>query len=261
MLDRIGHLIKRPGLPDPSYRFLLEAEPADEAVSLDCETTGFDPRVDEVVSIAAIRIAGRRILASSAFRALVRPEGAMRPDSIKVHRLRQQDVAQAQPMSEVLLLYFIGSRPLVGYWIQFDVRMLDEYLLAMIDMRLPSRQIDVSPRLRSQIREHAARHVRRFALCRHSRRSETAHAGATRCIRGRPRRGQDVSRARGHAGAQRAVAASEVRSSRRLLDRLSGTDTRSVRRCPGWHTAGSVARVSRTRSRPLGVLARSQGVT
>ena len=144
MLDRIGHLIKRPGLPDPSYRFLLEAEPADEAVSLDCETTGFDPRVDEVVSIAAIRIAGRRILASSAFRALVRPEGAMRPDSIKVHRLRQQDVAQAQPMSEVLLLYFIGSRPLVGYWIQFDVRMLDKYLLAMIDMRLPSRQIDVS---------------------------------------------------------------------------------------------------------------------
>ena len=168
MLDRIGHLIKRPGLPDPSYRFLLEAEPADEAVSLDCETTGFDPRVDEVVSIAAIRIAGRRILASSAFRALVRPEGAMRPDSIKVHRLRQQDVAQAQPMSEVLLLYFIGSRPLVGYWIQFDVRMLDKYLLAMIDMRLPSRQIDVSPRLRSQIREHAARHARRFALCRHS---------------------------------------------------------------------------------------------
>jgi DNA polymerase-3 subunit epsilon len=168
MLDRIGHLIKRPGLPDPSYRFLLEAERADEAVSLDCETTGFDPRVDEVVSIAAIRIAGRRILASSAFRALVRPEGAMRPDSIKVHRLRQQDVAQAQPMSEVLLLYFIGSRPLVGYWIQFDVRMLDKYLLAMIDMRLPSREIDVSRLLRSQIREHAARHARRFALCRHS---------------------------------------------------------------------------------------------
>ena len=193
MLDRIGHLIKRPGLPDPSYRFLLEAEPADEAVSLDCETTGFDPRVDEVVSIAAIRIAGRRILASSAFRALVRPEGAMRPDSIKVHRLRQQDVAQAQPMSEVLLLYFIGSRPLVGYWIQFDVRMLDEYLLAMIDMRLPSREIDVSRLLRSQIREHAARHVRRFALCRHSRRSETAHAGATRCLRGRRRRGRNVS--------------------------------------------------------------------
>jgi DNA polymerase-3 subunit epsilon len=33
---------------------------------------------------------------------------------------------------------------LVGYWIQFDVRMLDRYLLAMIDTRLPNRRIDVS---------------------------------------------------------------------------------------------------------------------
>ena len=49
-------------------------------------------------------------------------------------------------MSEVLpdLLHFIGSRPLVGYWIDFDVRMLDKYLLAMINTRLPNRRIDVS---------------------------------------------------------------------------------------------------------------------
>jgi DNA polymerase III subunit epsilon len=33
---------------------------------------------------------------------------------------------------------------LVGYWIQFDVRMLNKYLLAMIDTRLPNRRIDVS---------------------------------------------------------------------------------------------------------------------
>ena len=146
MFGRLGHLIKRFGLTDQSYRFLFEAEPGNEAVSLDCETTGFDPWVDEIVSIAAISITGRRIQASSAYRALVKPEGTMRPDSIKVHQLRQQDVAQARPMTDVLpeLLHFIGSRPLVGYWIQFDVRMLDRYLLAMIDTRLPNRRIDVS---------------------------------------------------------------------------------------------------------------------
>jgi DNA polymerase-3 subunit epsilon len=146
MFGRLGHLIKRFGLTDQSYRFLFEAEPENEAVSLDCETTGFDPWADEIVSIAAIRINSRRIHASSAYRALVKPEGAMRPTSIKVHQLRQQDVAQARPMSDVLpeLLHFIGSRPLVGYWIQFDVRMLDKYLLAMIDTRLPNRRIDVS---------------------------------------------------------------------------------------------------------------------
>jgi DNA polymerase-3 subunit epsilon len=146
MLGQLGRLINRIALSDRSYRFLFEAEPGNEAVSLDCETTGFDPWVDEIVSIAAIRIAGRRIHASSAFRALVKPEAAMRPDSIKVHQLRQQDVARARAMADVLpeLLHFIGSRPLVGYWIQFDVRMLDKYMLAMINTRLPNRRIDVS---------------------------------------------------------------------------------------------------------------------
>jgi len=146
MFGRLGHLIKRFGLTDQSYRFLFEAEPGNEAISLDCETTGFDPWVDEIISVAAIRVVGRRIQASSAFRALVRPDAAIRPASIKVHQLREVDVAGARPMSEVLpeLLRFIGSRPLVGYWIDFDVRMLDKYLLAMINTRLPNRRIDVS---------------------------------------------------------------------------------------------------------------------
>ena len=146
MFGQLGRLINRIALSDRSYRFLFEAEPGNEVVSLDCETTGFDPWVDEIVSVAAIRIKGTRILASSAFRALVRPEATMRPASIKVHQLRQQDVAQARAMTDVLpeLLHFIGSRPLVGYWIQFDVRMLDKYMLAMLNTRLPNRRIDVS---------------------------------------------------------------------------------------------------------------------
>ena len=54
--------------------------------------------------------------------------------------------AVARPMFGILpdLLHFIGSRPLVGYWIDFDVSMLDKYLLAMINTRLPNRRIDVS---------------------------------------------------------------------------------------------------------------------
>ena len=146
MFGQIGRLINRIALSDRNYRFLFEAEPGNEAVSLDCETTGFDHWVDEIVSVAAIRIVGRRIQASTAFRALVKPDAAIRPASIKVHQLREIDVAGSRPMAEVLpdLLHFIGSRPLVGYWIDFDVRMLDKYLLAMINTRLPNRRIDVS---------------------------------------------------------------------------------------------------------------------
>jgi DNA polymerase-3 subunit epsilon len=133
-------------LRDRSYRFLFQQSNAGEAVSLDCETTGFDPWVDDVVSVAAIPISGSRILASRSFRALVRPEAAMRASAIKVHQLRKIDVEQARPMNEVLpeLLRFIGNRPLVGYWIDFDVRMLDKYLIEMLNIHLPNARIDVS---------------------------------------------------------------------------------------------------------------------
>ena len=43
MFGQIGRLINRIALSDRNYRFLFEAEPGNEAVSLDCETTGFDP--------------------------------------------------------------------------------------------------------------------------------------------------------------------------------------------------------------------------
>jgi DNA polymerase-3 subunit epsilon len=146
MFGQIGRIINRIALADPQYRFLFEAEPGNEVVSLDCETTGFDPWVDDIVSVAAVRVVGRRIQASLAFRAMVKPQAAIRPDSIKIHQLRPMDVAGARPMFEVLpdLLRFIGSRPLVGYWIDFDISMLDKYLLAMINTRLPNRRIDVS---------------------------------------------------------------------------------------------------------------------
>jgi DNA polymerase-3 subunit epsilon len=49
-------------------------------------------------------------------------------------------------MREVLpdFLRFVGSRPLVGYWIAFDVRMLNKYLFSLLNVHLPNRRIDVS---------------------------------------------------------------------------------------------------------------------
>src|SRR5262245_10538741 len=99
-LREIKRAINRLTLSDRQYRFLFEAEPENDTVSLDCETTGFDPWVDDIVSIAAVRVTRRRIQASTAFRALVRPDSAMRPAAIKVHQLRHKDLADARPMSE-----------------------------------------------------------------------------------------------------------------------------------------------------------------
>jgi DNA polymerase-3 subunit epsilon len=66
--------------------------------------------------------------------------------SIRVHQLLSKEVERGRPMQEVMpeLLRFIGSRPLVGYWIDFDVRMLDKYLIDTLNIHLPNRRFDVS---------------------------------------------------------------------------------------------------------------------
>jgi DNA polymerase-3 subunit epsilon len=143
----LWRLFWRASLADHSYKFLFKSGPPDEAVSLDCETTGLDPRVDDILTVAAVRIRGNRILVSERFEATVRPEDARSSsDAIKVHRLRERDVAEADPMRRILpeLLRFIGGRPLVGYYIDFDVRMLDKYALWLIQTKLPNPQIEIS---------------------------------------------------------------------------------------------------------------------
>jgi DNA polymerase-3 subunit epsilon len=134
-------------LADDNYRFLFDEPPPDEWVSLDCETTGLDRRRDEIISIGAVRIAGSRVLASERLELLVRPEKrAISSAAVKVHRLREQDVAQgiAPEAAMAQLLRFIGSRPLVGYYLEFDVAMLNRVIWPMLGLRLPQRKIEVS---------------------------------------------------------------------------------------------------------------------
>ena len=115
--------------------------PADEVVAIDCETTGLNVRTDDIITIAAIKIRGNRILTSERFEATVRPDAGMRAEGIKLHRLRQADVAQSPFIRKVLpgLLHFIGGRPLVGYYVDFDIAMLDKYVLPYIEIELPNR--------------------------------------------------------------------------------------------------------------------------
>jgi DNA polymerase-3 subunit epsilon len=142
-LKRSWHLRR---LKDPAYGFLFEPPPPDESVSFDCETTGLDRSRDDIVSIAAVRIKGSRILTSQRFEAVVRPTARMNPEAIKVHRLRERDVAMGRALAEVLpqFLRFIGSRPLVGYYLEFDCAMVDRYLRRWLGIELPNPRIEIS---------------------------------------------------------------------------------------------------------------------
>jgi len=133
-------------LADPHFAFMYDAPPKDEWVTLDCETTGLDVRRDQIVSIGAVRIVGNRLLTSQRLELLVRPERAPSAGSVRVHRLRERDVAAGMKPEVAMrrLLEFIGSRPLVGYYLEFDVAMINREIWPMLGVGLPQPKIEVS---------------------------------------------------------------------------------------------------------------------
>jgi DNA polymerase III subunit epsilon len=133
-------------LADPHFSFMYDAPPQGEWVALDCETTGLDVHRDQIISIGAVRIVGNRLLTSQRLELLVRPERALSVDSVRVHQLREQDVALGIDPEQAMrqLLDFIGSRPLVGYYLEFDVAMLNREIWPLLGVRLPQPKIEVS---------------------------------------------------------------------------------------------------------------------
>lgn len=133
-------------LAEPDFAFMFDPEPRDEWVAIDCETTGLDVSRDQVVAIGAVRIAGNRVLTSQRLELLVRPERKVSRESVRVHMLRERDVAQGIDQVQAMrrLLEFIGSRPLVGYYLEFDVAMLNREIWPLLGVRLPQRKLEVS---------------------------------------------------------------------------------------------------------------------
>ncbi|QOZ28521.1 3'-5' exonuclease [Bradyrhizobium sp. CCBAU 51753] len=142
----IKRLFHQASIGDQSYRFMFKHGPADEVVAIDCETTGLNVRTDDIISIGAVKIRDNRILASERFERVVRPETSMRADAIKIHRLRQVDVEHEVPIRKLLpdFLHFVGGRPLVGYYVDFDIAMLDKHILPFLGIELPNRRIEIS---------------------------------------------------------------------------------------------------------------------
>lgn len=146
LLERMRRTWQRYHLARPEFAFLLEPPPPNEWVAIDCETTGLNRRTDEIIAIGAVRIVGQRILTSQRLELLVRPDKEVPADSVRIHRLRSRDVAQGLPLDEAMrqLLHFIGSRPLVGYYLEFDVAMLNRAVWPLLGMGLPQQRLEVS---------------------------------------------------------------------------------------------------------------------
>ncbi|MGX9997971.1 3'-5' exonuclease [Vibrio sp. JZG120] len=143
-----------------------------EYVSLDCETTSLDPNRAELVTIAATKIIDNRIITSQPFEVRLRAPQSLDSGSVKIHRIRHQDLVDGISEKEALLelLDFIGNRPLVGYHIRYDKKILDLACLRQLGFPLPNPLIEVSQIYHDKLERHlpnAYFDLSLDAICKH----------------------------------------------------------------------------------------------
>lgn len=147
MFRNIKNYFNKKNLNDEKYSFLFDKPLADEYICFDCETTGLNPEIDDIVSIGAVLIKDNIIVSSKRFVRYVKPKSCnLSENSIKVHHIRECDLKDALDIEDVVLefLDFIGNRTLVGYFLDFDIRMVNKYLKPKIGINLPNKTIEVS---------------------------------------------------------------------------------------------------------------------
>ncbi|SHF94880.1 3'-5' exonuclease [Vibrio gazogenes] len=159
-------------LKDSAYRCLFLPPEHQEVVSLDCETTSLNPQQAELVSIAATKIIGNRILTSQSFEVKLCAPRTLNADSVRIHQIRHQDLSDGLTEAEALiqLLDFIGNRPLVGYHIRYDKTILDIACRKHLGFPLPNRLIEVSQLYHEQLERmlpNAYCDLSLEAICRH----------------------------------------------------------------------------------------------
>ncbi|EOX4906546.1 3'-5' exonuclease [Vibrio alginolyticus] len=154
------------------YQSLFCMPDKTEYVSLDCETTSLDPNRAELVTIAATKIIDNRIITSQPFEVRLRAPQSLDSGSVKIHRIRHQDLVDGISEKEALLelLDFIGNRPLVGYHIRYDKKILDLACLRQLGFPLPNPLIEVSQIYHDKLERHlpnAYFDLSLDAICKH----------------------------------------------------------------------------------------------
>jgi len=146
MFNTLKQKWNRKNLSDERFEFLFDGVESDEVVVFDCETTGLKPKVDDIISIGAVKVKGNKILTNEAIHLFVKQEKQINHKSITIHQIRHCDLGEAISIEEAIekFLYYIGNRKLVGYYLEFDVAMINKYIKPMFGITLPNKKEEVS---------------------------------------------------------------------------------------------------------------------
>ncbi|KAB7884306.1 3'-5' exonuclease [Poseidonibacter ostreae] len=146
MFKSISNYFNKKNLRDEKYAYLFDKTDLDEYVCFDCETTGLDPKVDDIISIGAVIIKDNTIVSSKKFVKFVKPKTKLQAEAIKIHHIRECDLEEAEDIDDVIeeFIDYIGNRTLVGYYLEFDIAMINKYLKPKLGITLPNKTHEVS---------------------------------------------------------------------------------------------------------------------
>ena len=146
MIKKIKNAYIRAKLKDKNYSFLFDENSSGEYIALDTETTGLNPKMDEILSIGAVKIKDNKIITSETFEIFIKPTRPISNNSIKIHHIRECDLENGVDISIAIkkLLYFIGNRTIIGYYISFDFNILNRYIKKEIGTILINDSIELS---------------------------------------------------------------------------------------------------------------------
>ncbi|KRR16655.1 hypothetical protein CQ14_13640 [Bradyrhizobium lablabi] len=98
-----------------------------DAVVIDTETTGLDPRKARVIELAGVRLLAGKLVADDSFRQLLRPADEPIPaETTRIHGIDDAMVAGSPLFADVWpgLRSFLGQAPVIGHAVGFDLAVL-----------------------------------------------------------------------------------------------------------------------------------------
>ena len=146
-------------LNDKRFSFIFDKNiNENEYIVLDTETTGLNPSKDEILSIGAVKIKNNKIITSESFEIFIKPLNKISEQSIKIHHLTESDLEHGVSINEALekLLFFISNLPIVGYYISFDINILNTQLKKFIGTTLHNESIELSTMYHKRYKMHSA---------------------------------------------------------------------------------------------------------
>jgi len=152
-------------LKDPYYQYLFDVEPG-VFVCFDCETTGLNRKKDRIITLSAIKIVKNEVQTSQSLNLVIKQDNEISAESIEVHQIRNMDVENSEGLyfdefeAIKVFLEFIRGATLVGYYLEFDVAMVNRVIKPYLGMGLPNLQIEVS----GMYYQHAMQNYKRSCI-------------------------------------------------------------------------------------------------